>query len=130
VIVVDTSALVAILQHEPSAPACQKILEHESRVLISAGTFVEAMIVSRRRGFASTMEQFLHASISEIVPVTAERALLVAEANAMWGKSIHPAGLNFGDCFAYATAKEFGCPLLYIGNDFSRTDVVSAIARV
>ena len=62
--------------------------------------------------------------------MTAERALLVAEANAMWGKCIHPAGLNFGDCFAYATAKEFGCPLLYIGNDFSRTDVVSAIARV
>ena len=48
----------------------------------------------------------------------------------VWGKGVHPAGLNFGDCFAYATAKEFGCPLLYIGNDFPRTDVVSAIARV
>ena len=53
---------------------------------------------------------------------------MVAEANARWGKSMHPAGLNFGDCFAYAAAKEFDCPLLFIGNDFSRTDILSAIA--
>src|SRR5688572_15126601 len=67
-------------------------------------------------------------SVTKIIDVTPERAGLAAAAYALFGKGFHKASLNFGDCFAYATAKEFNCPLLYIGEDFARTDVVSAIA--
>lgn len=126
-IVVDTSALMAIIQNEAMGPRCEEVLELQNHVLISAGTVVELMIVSTNRGLANIMVKLLDIHVSEIVPVTPERAFLIAGANAQWGKGIHRAGLNFGDCFAYATAKEFDCPLLYGGNDFSRTDIVCAI---
>lgn len=63
----------------------------------------------------------------EVVPVTAATAARVAEAYARWGKGRHPAGLNLGDCFAYALAREAGCPLLYVGQDFAQTDLPAAI---
>jgi len=63
----------------------------------------------------------------EIVSVTAALARRVGTAYARWGKSLHPAGLNFGDCFAYEIAKEYSCPLLYVGDDFSKTDLESAL---
>lgn len=62
----------------------------------------------------------------ELVEVTADRARQVGEAYARWGKGFHPAGLSFGDCFAYALARERGATLLFVGDDFSRTDVKSA----
>jgi ribonuclease VapC len=63
----------------------------------------------------------------EVAPVTAATAARVAEAYALWGKGRHPAGLNLGDCFAYALARETGLPLLYVGQDFAKTDVPAAV---
>ncbi len=74
------------------------------------------------------METLLQQSISDVVVLTPARAELAATAYTHWGRNFHTASLNFGDCFAYATAKEFNCPLLFIGNDFAQTDIPSAIA--
>lgn len=63
----------------------------------------------------------------EVVPATEVTAQFCADAHQRWGKGIHRAGLNFGDCFAYALAKSRDCPLLFIGNDFSRTDIISVL---
>jgi len=122
-IVVDTSALMAILQEEPEANACSNAVEADAEVLASAGTVAEALIVARRRQLGGDMERLIDELGFEIVAVTPASARRVARAYDQWGKGIHPAGLNFGDCFAYALAKERSCPLLFIGNDFSKTDV-------
>lgn len=87
----------------------------------------EVIIVAAGRGLTKAMAQLLADTISEVVPVTSDRARATGAAYSKWGKGIHPAGLNFGDCFAYALAREFDCALLYVGNDFARTDIVSAI---
>jgi len=63
----------------------------------------------------------------QIIPVTAQTAADVAQAYTVWGKGQNPAGLNFGDCFAYVTAKAFDCPLCFIGQDFIKTDIISAL---
>lgn len=127
-IVIDSSALVAMLTDEATAPSCRAVFENENLIYISAGTVLEALIVALRRGFYPQMQEFLASPGMVVVPANAARAQLAATAYAQWGKGIHPAALNFGDCFAYATAQEFDCPLLFIGNDFSRTDIKPAIA--
>lgn len=76
------------------------------------------------------MRELLTSPAIEVVEVTLERSEFAADAYSRWGKGIHPAALNYGDCFAYATAKEFGCPLLFIGNDFSQTDIEPAIPNL
>lgn len=124
--VIDTSALIAVVRNESLATECRAVMRMEPYIILSAGTLIEAKIVAARRGLAEEMEELLRVAIAEIVPVTFERAENIAAAYALWGKGVHPASLNFGDCFAYATASEYGCPLLYIGNDFSRTDIRSA----
>jgi ribonuclease VapC len=126
-IVVDTSALMAILQEEPEANACSNAVEADAEVLASAGTVAEALIVARRRQLGGDMARLIDELGFEIVAVTPASARRVARAYDQWGKGIHPAGLNFGDCFAYALAKERSCPLLFIGNDFSKTDVQSVL---
>jgi ribonuclease VapC len=126
-IVVDTSALMAIVLDEPDADACAAALEREADILISGGTVAEALIVSARRGVGADMARLIDGLGFEIGPVTLTSARNVADAYETWGKGLHPAGLNFGDCFAYALAKERGCALLYIGTDFSKTDVTSAL---
>tara|TARA_R110002020_G_scaffold5989_15_gene24970 strand:- start:51 stop:455 length:405 start_codon:yes stop_codon:yes gene_type:complete len=126
--VVDTSALISILKREDLADACERALALESHVIISAGTLVEARIVTLRAGRGSDLEEIIAATISEVIPVTHERARFISDVYWSWGKGFHPASLNFGDCFAYATAKEFDCPLLYVGNDFAQTDVRAALA--
>jgi ribonuclease VapC len=128
-IVVDTSALMAIVLNEPEADACVAALERDADILISAGTIVEALIVSARRNVGAEMAGLIDGLGFEIGPVTLTSARNVADAYEKWGKGLHPAGLNFGDCFAYALAKERNCPLLYIGNDFAKTDIASALAR-
>lgn len=128
-IVVDTSALMAFIASEPAAEQCQAILEREREILMSAATVTEALIVAEGRGISADMRYIIETSVTEIVELTSNRAELAADAYRLWGKGFHPAYLNFGDCFSYATAKEFDCPLLYIGNDFSKTDVKSAIPR-
>ena len=127
-IVVDTSALMAILQDEPTAEICISILSSSDPVMISAGTLTEALIVSTGRGVGDRMKWLVERFGFQVVPVTADAALRAANAHAQWGKGNHPAGLNFGDCFAYALAKERGCPLLFVGADFSQTDVKPALA--
>ncbi len=126
-IVVDTSALVAIVLREKEAPACITALQSETEILMSAGTFAEALIVSARRRVADEMVRLFDVLTIEIVSVTPASARRVAQAYEQWGKGAHPAGLNFGDCFAYALAKEQSCPLLYIGDDFSKTDVAGVL---
>jgi len=128
VIVVDTSALMAIILDEPDAAFCIDCLEVESSALISAGTLAEALIVAGRRGVRAEMECLVEGLALEIFPVTAAIARRVADAYQEWGKGIHPAGLNYGDCFAYALARAKGCPLLFVGNDFSQTDIQRATA--
>lgn len=125
-IVVDTSALLAIVLNEPSAGACLQVLESEDDVALSAGTLSEALIVASMRGVSDLLTALVERLHLEVLPVTEERARRVADAYAIWGKGVHPAGLNFGDCFAYAAAKEMACPLLYVGNDFPQTDIATA----
>ena len=127
-IVVDTSALMAIVLNEPEADACAAALERETDILISGGTIAESLIVSARRNVGAEMVSLIDGLGFEIGPVTGTSARDVASAYEQWGKGLHPAGLNFGDCFAYALAKERNCALLYIGNDFSKTDIASALS--
>lgn len=128
-IVVDTSALMAIALNEPAAPTLSQVIERQTESLvISAGTLAETMIVSAgwRRDFE--MRALLTELDYNVVDVDEAIAKRVGEAYRQWGKGFHPAGLNFGDCFAYALAKDRDCPLLFIGNDFSKTDVRPALA--
>ena len=122
-IAVDTSALMAIVLNEAKAEACGVALEAEDRLLISAGTVAEALIVARRRNIGEEMERLIDGLGFEIISVTPASARRIAQAYENWGKGAHPAALNFGDCFAYELAREHDCRLLYVGDDFSRTDI-------
>ncbi len=126
-IAVDTSALMAIVLNEPEADACIAALSAEDDVVISAGTAAEALIVSAKRNLGQEMARLLDGLGFEIVSVSSASARRIAEAYARWGKGVHPAGLNFGDCFAYEAAKTHGCPLLFVGKDFSQTDIRSVL---
>lgn len=127
-IVLDTSALIAVLRREPAYEACKAALGRGTPMLMSAGTLAEAFIVAGRRNVGLEMAELIDALGVEIVPVTSAAARRVAAAHARWGKGVHPAGLNFGDCFAYALARTSGEPLLFKGDDFIHTDITSAIA--
>jgi len=126
-IAVDTSALMAIVLGDAKADACIAILEAEPAILISAGTVAEALIVAARRNVADEMGKLVDGLGFDVVTVTAASARRIAAAYERWGKGVHPAGLNFGDCFAYEVAKEHDCRLLFVGNDFSKTDVESVL---
>ena len=125
-IAIDTSALMAIVLGEAEADACVGVLETEREVLVSAGTVAEALIVASRHNIAEEMARMIEGLGFEVVSVTPASARRIAEAYRRWGKGTHPAGLNFGDCFAYEVAKEHSCPLLYVGGDFAKTDLRSA----
>ena len=126
-IAVDTSALMAVLLDEPVARACAEALEVEDRVIISAGTMVEALIVASGRDLGAHVQRLIAALGFEVVSVTGETAIRIEQIYRRWGKGNHPASLNLGDCFAYDVAKEHGCPLLYIGDDFTKTDIKAAL---
>jgi ribonuclease VapC len=126
-IAVDTSALKAIVLDETQAEACIAALEAEKDILISAATVAEALIVSERRNVGEEVANLVEGLGFEIVDVTRATARRVAQAYARWGRGIHAAALNFGDCFAYDVAKEHACPLLFVGNDFAKTDIKQAI---
>ena len=119
-IVADTSALMALLLNEPEADRIEDALE----IAISGGTLVEALIVAHRRGIGDEMARLLSDLSMTVVPITQATAQRIADAYDVWGKGRHPAGLKFGDCFAYALAAERGAPLLHVGDDFARTDLV------
>lgn len=124
---VDTSAIMAVLLGEPEGDACAAALEAERDILIAAGTLAETLIVADRRNVGAEAAKLIEGLGLEVVSLTPAGAGRVAEAYAKWGKGIHPAGLNFGDCFAYELARERDCPLLYVGEDFARTDVAGAL---
>ncbi|MBM4321621.1 MAG: type II toxin-antitoxin system VapC family toxin [Deltaproteobacteria bacterium] len=123
--VIDTSAIVAILTLEPEAEAIAAAIERDGVRLLSAANLLEAAIViGARHGDAGGqhLDLLLYRSGIEIVPVTREHAELGGRAWLSFGKGRHPAGLNFGDCFAYALSLSAGEPLLCKGEDFCRTD--------
>ncbi|GAA2183874.1 type II toxin-antitoxin system VapC family toxin [Brooklawnia cerclae] len=130
-IVVDTSALAAIVFGEPDANAFATVLlANGGDVHVSAATLVESEIVlESRQGMAAVQDlKLLLSQISAaVVEFDHAQAALAAAAWRRFGKGRHPAALNFGDCFSYALSKHLGVPLLFKGNDFSLTDVVSAM---
>lgn len=124
--VLDTSAILTILFNEPEAPVFAEKISQSLKRLLSAGTLLELMIVvEARKGEAGgrELDLLLHRAKIDIVPFDSEQAEIARQAWRCYGKNNHPAGLNFGDCFAYALAKSSGEPLLFKGNDFNRTDV-------
>lgn len=126
-IAVDISALMAIALGEAEADACIRILEAETEIIISAGTVAEALIVAARRNVGEEVTRMIDGLGFEVVSVTPASARQIAMAYARWSRGAHPAGLNFGDCFSYEVARENSCPLLYVGDDFSKTDLESAL---
>ncbi len=99
-IAVDTSALMAIVLNEPQADICMAVIEQADGLLISAGTVAEALIVAERRNIGDEIAALISGVGFEIVSVTAASARAIADAYSRWGKGVHPAALNFGDCFA------------------------------
>ena len=128
--VIETSAVIAILLNELERPALNQAIADAGACVISAASFVEASIVienSRAYDGLRDFDLFLSNAEIEIVPVDAEQARVAREAFRRYGKGRHPAALNFGDCFSYALSKTMGLPLLFKGGGFSQTDVVSAL---
>jgi ribonuclease VapC len=124
--IVDTSAVIAILRNEPDAPSMAGILERAEVRRISAANFLEAAILAdsnRNPLLSRRLDGFLRDAGITIEPVTVRQAEVAREAFRDFGKGRHRAGLNFGDCFAYALAKTAGEPLLFKGDDFCHTDV-------
>ena len=125
-LVADTSALMALLLGEAEAEAIAILLE--TRVtLISAGTLAETLVVADRRGIGAEMARLVEGLGIAVEPLSLAGARQVAAAYGRWGKGVHPAGLNLGDCFAYALARDRGAELLFVGEDFSRTDIAPAL---
>ena len=118
---------MAIALGEREADACIAALEAEDHVLISAGTVAEALIVSAQRNVAEEVATLINGLHFEVVSLTLGAAQRIASAYARWGKGNNRAALNFGDCFAYEIAKENACRLLYVGDDFARTDIESVL---
>jgi ribonuclease VapC len=126
-IAIDTSALMAILLGEAKAEACIAILRTDRRLVMSAGTLAEALVVAARRGVAAEMAALIDGLGVEVQSVTPACARRIATAYTQWGKGYHPARLNYGDCFSYDAAKQNDCCLLFVGDDFSKTDLISAL---
>ncbi|HEY1945751.1 MAG TPA: type II toxin-antitoxin system VapC family toxin [Bryobacteraceae bacterium] len=128
--ILDSSPLVAILAKEQDAEIYIQAISRASRCRISAGNFIELSIVLESQFPAEVLQQCdaLFRRVGVIIePVTADHAYIARQAFHDFGKGRHPAGLNYGDCFAYALAKHSGEPLLFKGNDFKKTDIVSAL---
>jgi ribonuclease VapC len=130
--IIDTSALVAILRDEPEAEMCARAIESAAERRLSAVNFVETAVVidgSRDPIASRRFDDLLTVAHVRIEPVTESQARLARDAYRDFGKgSGHPAKLNLGDCFAYALAKATGESLLFIGADFAQTDIMPAIA--
>ena len=129
--IVDTSALLAILRDEPESAACAAAIEAAATRRMSAGTLLEAAIVIDASGdpvATRKLDELIRAANIQVEPVTAEHVAIGRQAYRDFGRgSGHPAQLNFGDCFAYALAVATDEPLLFKGADFGHTDVRPAI---
>jgi ribonuclease VapC len=127
--VIDTSAIVAILRDEPEAARLEKALVSDPIRLVPATCVLEArmVMVSRRGEHAlAEIDLWLSKIEADILPVDADLVEVATQAWLTYGKGRHPASLNFADCFSYALAKRADEPLLFIGTDFSRTDIEAA----
>jgi ribonuclease VapC len=128
--VIDTSAFVAILTGEPERRRFLEAIESAESRLLSTATFVETSIVIETRYGADgirDLDLFLTKADAEIVPVDGEQAHAARRAYSRFGKGRHRAGLNFGDCFSYALATMRNEPLLFKGDDFGHTDLLVAV---
>jgi len=130
VIVVDTSAIVAILREEAEAGKFAAIIGEAESCFFSAVSLFEASMVIVGRGrpeLAQRLDELMRELTIEIVPFDEDLALGSQAAFIRFGKGRHPAGLNFGDCVSYALAQSRGLPLLFKGTDFAKTDVINAL---
>ena len=128
--VVDTSAVVAIFLLEPEAEQFAHAILEAPRTAISAASLLEAgIILDARTGHedSSELDEFIVNVGLEVEPVTVDQVRVARRAYRTYGRGNHPAGLNFGDCFAYALAKTTGLALLFKGDDFSQTDITPAL---
>lgn len=129
-IVLDSSALVAILKQEPDAQSFQSLLSETDEILIGAPTKFELLMVMarwRQKPAVDLALSLLETIGAKVVPWDDALTLLAVEAELRFGKGRHDAKLNFGDCMSYALAKSLDAPLVYKGDDFSKTDVKSAL---
>lgn len=125
--VLDASAIVAIIEEEPGSEELVRRLDEAESVVVGAPTLVETALVltSRlRRDARPVLAGFLHNSEVEVIPFTEEHYRVAVDAFQRYGKGRHPAALNFGDCLTYAVAQIAGMPLLFTGDDFSKTDIL------
>jgi ribonuclease VapC len=128
--VIDTSAVIAILLSEPGADSYRQAINDADVLLMSAASVLEAsLVIESRIGIeaSAALDRWLESAPIEIIVVTRHQVSLAREGFRRYGKGRHPAGLNFGDCFSYALAKVSGESLLFQGEDFSRTDVTPAL---
>ncbi len=131
---VDASAMVAIIAREPGSDALLDRFDNATVRLTSAVAVLETVMALRRLGGGTVeqaeqlVRQFLKDAVIEEIPISTEESAAAIRAYARYGKGQgHPAQLNLGDCFAYACAQTHGVPLLFVGNDFLRTDILSAL---
>ena len=128
--VIDTSAVLAILLDEPELAAFTVLITNEKEVTFSAASYLEAAMVLEMRNRIrpkEMLDRFIEQYEIRIEPVTVAQAMIASDAFRKYGKGIHKAKLNYGDCFTYALAKATKEPLLFKGNDFSQTDLISAV---
>ncbi|MBV8937524.1 MAG: type II toxin-antitoxin system VapC family toxin [Alphaproteobacteria bacterium] len=128
--VIDTSAVIAVLLNEANAPRITQAIETGSPRLFSAASLLEASIVIESRkgeNGGRELDLLIYRADIEIVPLDQDQAEIARIAWRRFGKGRHPAALNYGDCFAYALAKSRRLPLLYQGEDFSQTDIESVL---
>jgi ribonuclease VapC len=128
--IIDTSALLAILFDEPDGSVLLRLVVEAPTRLMSAANTLEAWIVADRHvnpAKARALDELIETVGIDIEPVTAAQVRIAREAYKTYGKGNHPAGLNYGDCFAYALAKATGQPLLFKGEDFARTDIQAVL---
>lgn len=128
--VIDTSALVAVLFDEAERPVFARAISDDPRRLVSAATVLETtIVVEARRGEVAgrELDLLLHRISADVVAVTAEQLELARTAWRRFGKGRHRAGLTYGDCFSYALARHAGEPLLFKRDDFTNTDVAAVI---
>ena len=127
-IVVDTSALIAVLAQEAAKPTLISKIAAASVRIISPITRVETVMVASRlfRDPVQEVDAVLGAMKLELAPIDETQTTWAVRAFILYGKGRHPAGLNLADCFSYAAAKALDAPLLYVGDDFAKTDIRSA----
>ena len=126
--IVDTSAILAVLFREDDAPEFENLIATSPCRMSVANVLESVMVVEGRGGRAAgrALDAFLASAAIEAAPITTDQLEIARDAWRRYGKGNHPAALNLGDCFAYALASASGEALLFKGNDFAQTDVVAA----